>query len=224
MLELTKLNEELEQEAEGRKKLASYDYFTIVWYYKERKDLFKNKEIYNLGYWQESPIHEKKNEKYYKKGVWTPTKEGIKKPHKHLICKASNKQTANAFIKKLLEVLNNDIKGIAINKEDAGIKDIAKMLRYQIHLNNPYKEQFNWQDFITNCPQYFWTEYAKAFQFEIQNQVFNEIIQNELITFAEVTKNTIQDLVFQAWLQNNKNMQYVFNLLNDNRRTNSTRR
>lgn len=210
--------EEIVNEEEDRKKPKAYEYFTILWYPIERPKLFEYAEIYNLGFWQQSPMHESENYSFWVDEATRKIEKAPNKPHIHLICKAANKQTVNAFIKKLCEVLNNDLTGIAINKEDAGINDISKMLRYQLHLNNPYKEHFEIEKFILDCPIYFWSEYAKAFQLEIQKLVELHISEEMLTEHIEVIRMYGENCIISEWLNNRKHLQLVYNLLNDNKR------
>ena len=97
--------------APPRKNNASGYFFTVVIYPEEFGQ--KVKLLYNLGSVYFSPIHhgdypgKPKSEFEIVKKI---------KDHQHLMIRAPTKMTANAFIIKLLELLQNDITGIAISK------------------------------------------------------------------------------------------------------------
>lgn len=203
---------------EQKGKPATYEYFTFIWYPLERQHLFEDKLIYNLGYWQFSPMHESENIQFYIDKVTQKIGKAPLKPHIHVICKASNKQTANAFIKRLCEVLGNDLTGVAISKEEIGVSKILDLLRYQLHLNNPYKEHFDVYEFLKDCPSYFWTEYARAFKMEIQKFVETYIDENECTEMIEVIKMIEDSCIISEWLNDRKHMLLCVNMLNDNKR------
>lgn len=204
---------EIEQETKQEKgKPKAYNYFTFIWYPAERPHLFEkgNEKLYNLGFFTMSPLHNGVENQYY---------IGGKKPHYHMLCKSANKKTANAFIKDLCDALGNNLQGIAIHKEDIGVENVELMLRYFMHLNNPTKEKFDLLQFLIKCEIPFASEYAKAFQTEIQVFVQAFICSKGSTEFQEVLGCLgNSNIIITEWLNQRKHMQLVYNMLNDNRK------
>lgn len=212
------------QEEIEKGKPKAYEYFTIVWYPAERPKLLMDSRIHELGWWQQSPMHEAENMEFFTDTIIRKIGKAPIKPHIHLVNKSANKITVNTWIKKLCQAIDNDFTGIALNKEDCGVSDIKKMLRYELHLNNPMKEHFCLTEFIEQCPLYFSNEYAKAFEIELLEIVTGYIMAGDMRNTSEVLQIFEKNCVMNEFLMNRKHLQIVHNMLDENRKNDKERR
>lgn len=191
-------------------------YFTVVIYPEEiTKQNFN--ALFSLGWVFISPIHNAEIDSKYD-CLLVPVTYVYPKKHQHLLIKMPNKQTENAFIKKLCDALNKDFTGIALHKGDSMVKDVSMMIRYFYHMDSPSKEPFNWEDSLQDVHPTFEEEILKAFNSEISFKV-------SLLIQTGVIKN-IQNIIFyypnstilNKWLYTGRNMYVVNSQFNEIRR------
>lgn len=193
-------------------------YFTIVVYPDEMPKNTINK-LFNIGTLFISPIHN--NEQFKPKGYigdFAPSDYKPPKRHQHILIKASNKITANIFIQRLCEQLNNDFTGVALHKEDCLVKDAPMMIRYFYHLDNPNKEHFNIElAFCDVCPN-LTEEVIKAFNLEITCRISQAITLGEIENIQQVMFFYDNSAIMTKWLYTGRNMYVVNSLFNELRR------
>lgn len=192
-------------------------YFTIVVYPDEMPKGTMIK-LSRLGVLYISPIHESKKSPDVYIGEFAPSDYKPPKKHQHIAIKTPNKQTENAFIIQLCEVLNNDFTGVSLHKGDALIKDIHMMIRYFYHLDSPAKEPFNWEDALQDVNPQFTEEVLKAFNLEITVKVSLLIQAGEIENIQQIMCYYPNSAVLIKWLYTGRNMYVVNSQFNEIRR------
>lgn len=198
------------------------NYFTVV-IYDEFKRLDK---LLELGQIYQSPIHFSKlrhhsRERPNEFGLVEATNEwrlyGAKenKPHQHILIKTPNTYTENTFLVKLMAVLENDITGIAIHKDDCLVKKPQTMLRYFYHLDNPTKEHFNLATAFESVMPCFTKEVVSAFETEITHIITSEIYSGNITSLQDIIQYNSYSLVFEEYLRRSHNLYYVMSVLKD---------
>lgn len=172
-------------------------YFQFIWYPQERPLL--EQEIWRLGPAWVSPLHRPGDQK---------------KPHYHVIIRYPKKTTANVFIADLCEKLNNDFTGVNCQKEFTAVNNIKEQLRYNLHLDIPFKEQFDLETMMLNTNASFAGIVAQAFDVEIREMLTSALSAEIVEDFEEVTMyGGRENRVIRSWLMQGRNMQYVYNML-----------
>lgn len=190
-------------------------YFTLVIYPKEIKGENLAK-LFSLGWVYISPIHNMEQNEYDDLPS-VLSLQGVKE-HQHYLFKMPNKQTSNAFVKKVCEVLNKDLTGVALHKADCLVKDVSMMIRYFYHMDSPSKEPFNWEDAVMDCHPTFEDEVLKAFNSEITFKV-SVLIQNEVIkNINNIIFYYPNSTILNKWLYTGRNMYVVNSQFNEIRR------
>ena len=198
--------------ARPRRYLPNGYYFTFVIYPKEfgkRVNL-----LYNLGSVYFSPIH---HGDY--KGRPKSDYELVKKvkDHQHIMVRAPTKMTANSFIIKLCQLLNNDFTGLSYYDEEILVSDPSSLLRYFYHLDNPMKEHFDIESALDDVLPNFTDVVIKAFDKEIRGIVCARIFSGDIHTFQDICTLGSFNIVFQEWLFRSHNA-YVCKCLLDERK------
>lgn len=196
--------------ARPRTKLGSGYFFTFVIYPSEfgkRVQL-----LYNLGCFYQSPIH---HGDY--KGKPQSDYELVKKikDHQHIMVRAPTKMTGNSFIQLLMQVLNNDLTGIAISKEHILVTEPSQMLRYFYHLDNPMKEHFPIESALDDVLPNFVDVVLKAFDKEIRGIVCANIFAGNIKSFQDICTFGSFNNVYQEWLFRGRNAYVIKNLLDE---------
>lgn len=202
--------------APPRKNNASGYFFTVVIYPDEFGQ--KVKLLYNLGSVYFSPIH---HGDYLGKPKSEFEIVHKIKDHQHLMIRAPTKMTANAFIIKLMDLLHNDITGIAISKEFILVTDPAQMLRYFYHLDNPLKEHFPIETALDDVLPNFTDVVIKAFDKEIRGIVLANIFEGNVRRLKDVCTLGCCSIVFQEWLFKGKNGYVVKQMIDEERKFNN---
>lgn len=194
---------------------ATSYYFTIVIYPSEMNfdTLFRLQDIGTLFI---SPIHNRDNLNH--SAVQTFLLGKSSKMHQHILIKASNKMTENAFIKKLCDALGNDFTGVALHKGDSLVKSPDMMIRYFYHLDNPLKEKFNIELAFEDVVPNFTDEVVKAFNLEITLRVSYGIQSEEIKNIQDILTLYTNSAVTTKWLYTSRNMYVVNSMFNELRR------
>lgn len=172
-------------------------FFQVVVYPKERP-LFEQ-DLQRAGVLWVSPLH---------------TPDGDKKIHYHVIIRYERKTTANVFMGVLVDILSNDFTGIAVCLEKLAVGELTSVLRYDLHRDIPYKEQFELEEVFADTNQTFAPHVAKAFDGEIRAIVTDRIERFIVLDCLEVAYMFGRDnFVLQNWLVQGKNTQYTYNLI-----------
>lgn len=188
-------------------------FFTCVIY----PEFTRLNKLYDLGYIYESPIHyDNPDELLYKKLNYCGSDacRPDYKPHKHILIKTAKKLTENAFLDKIIKLLNYDITGIAIHKGECLVGDAKMMIRYFYHLDNPTKEHFDINTAFDNVYPCFASLLSSAFDTEICHILTWYILSNHITKLTDVlTFNGINTLVFESWLRQGRNLYYIKSFL-----------
>lgn len=172
--------------------------------------------LYQMGAFYESPIHNAHARERPPDNMILIGNQG--KPHKHIMIRAYRKMTAIAFVRELLQHLNNDITGIRIDLEQILVNDVTQTLRYYTHRDCPIKEQFDLYDVFEKVPLSFITEITKAYDIEIRMLVVNELLAMDIKSLNSYIslKNGIGNIVLQNWLCKGHNLYFVKTIIDEN--------
>lgn len=196
-----------------RTNLPKSYFFTVVIYPQEFGKRISL--LYNLGSVYSSPIH---HGDYLERSNSDFSLIKRKKDHQHLLIRSPTKMTANAFIKLLLELLGNDITGIAISKDEILVSNAPQLLRYFYHLDNPLKEHFPIEEALNDVLPNFTDVVIKAFGKEIRGIICANIFEGEIKCLKDICCYGSFSIVFQEWLFKDKNCYVVKNLIDEERK------
>lgn len=201
------------------------NYFTVVVY----DEFTRINLLYELGSLYFSPVHFYQNR--HKSDACKPQAFDLikasnewrlygyteRKPHQHILIKTARNYTENTFIQALLQLLNNDVTGIAIHQGDCLTKRPDLALRYFYHIDNPTKEHFNLATAFESVMPAFTKEVVTAFEIEITHIITSEILMGNIKSIEDVLIYNSYSLVFEEYLRRGHNMYLVMSTIKDRR-------